>query len=184
MATDYSFEPAEGTDATSNGERALREAIDENGEQLAAVLERTDQFGDLLETAVLVIASAEDDEVEHVTESLVNLVDAADSLSSDEAALLVDALEEDGEEMAEALGAVLELQREDQLEDLIELAGTLSALEVDDDAAGGLNRLLGAVSDAEQEAEPVGPVGFARGLLDRDVRSGLGYLLAVLRSLG
>ena len=187
MATDYSFEPAESTegiDGMSDGERALREAIDDNGEQLAAVLEQTDQFGDLLETAILVIASAEDDEVERVTESLVNLVAAGDALTSDQAADLVAIIEEDGEHAVEALETVLELQRRDQLEDLIELASTLSALEVDEDAAAGLNRLVGAVSDAEQEAEPTGPVGFARGMLGHDAREGLGYLLALLRSLG
>jgi len=184
MATDYNFEPAEGTDATSDGERALREAIDDNGERLAAVLEQTDQFGDLLETVILVIASAEEEEVDRVTESLVNLVAAGDALTSDQAARLVEIIEDDGDQVVEALETVLELQRRDQLEDLIELAGTLSALEVDDDAAEGLNRLVGAVSDAERESEPVGVVGFARGLFDREVRSGLGYLLAVLRSLG
>lgn len=185
MATDYSFEPAEGgTDAMSDGEQALREAIDENGEQLASVLEQTDQFGDLLETAILVIASAEDEEVERVTESLVNLVAAGDALTSDQAADLVEIIENDGDHVVEALETVLELQRRDQLEDLIELASTLSALEVDDDAAAGLNRLVGAVSDAERKSDPVGPIGFARGLLGRDARKGLGYLLAVLRSLG
>jgi uncharacterized protein YjgD (DUF1641 family) len=201
MATDsdpeYTFGPAEGgTDGDgdgdgdgavgepSDGQRALQAAIDEHGEQLAAVLEQTDNFENLLETAILVVASADEDEVERVTESLVNLVAAGDALTSDQAAELVEIVEKDGDHVVEALETVLELQRRDQLEELIELASTLSALEVDDDAAAGLNRLVGAVGDAEREAEPTGPLGLARGLLGSDAREGLGYLLALLRSLG
>jgi uncharacterized protein YjgD (DUF1641 family) len=202
MATDsdseYTFGPAEGgtdgdgdvdgdTDGAgelSDGRRALQEAIDEHGEQLASVLEQTDTVENLLETAILVIASADEEEVEHVTESLVNLVAAGDALTGDQAAELVEIIEQDGDHVVEALETVLELQRRDQLEDLIELASTLSALEVDDDAAAGLDRLVGAVGDAEREAEPTGPLGLVRGLLGKDAREGLGYLLALLRSLG
>jgi len=168
----------------SDGERALREAVDEHGEQLAAALEHTDEFEDLLETVVLVVSTADEDEVEHVTESLTNLVAAADDLSSDEMTRLVAMVREDGDALADALSLLVDLQRDGSLEELLDLARTLSALEVDDDAADGLNRLTAALGEAERTAAPVGPLGFARSLFGSDVRAGLGYLRALLRSLG
>mgnify|MGYP002762975518 CR=1 FL=1 len=166
------------------GEQALREAVDEHGEQLAAALEHTDEFEDLLETVVLVVSTADEDEIAHVVGSLTNLVAAADDLSSDEMTRLVAMAREDGDALADALSLLVDLQRDGSLAALLDTARTLSALEVDDDAADGLNRLTAALGDAERTAEPVGPLGFARSLFGRDVRAGLGYLRALLRSLG
>jgi uncharacterized protein YjgD (DUF1641 family) len=216
-----------------DGEAALEAALAAHGEDLADLVEGTDELQDALATAILIVASADDDEVEYVTSSTANLVEAVDGLSTDEAAALagdlgenaddlaaaletvlelqreghlddlvtiatgfsgslsaeeVEALstmlEEDGSDVVEALDVVLELQREGSLEELVDLADTLSTLDIDADAAAGLDRLLGAVGEAEREAEPVGLLGFLRRLGGQDVRAGLGYVLAILKAQG
>jgi len=93
-------------------------------------------------------------------------------------------LSENGPELVETLGAVLELQQEGQLAALLETATTLSALKIDEAAVAGMNDVLGAVGDARRSSEPTGLRGTLRGLTSRDIRASLGYLLTVLRALG
>jgi len=169
---------------SGDGEAALREALDVHGEDLAAALERNEEVQDLLETAILVAATADEDEIQHLTESTANLVNAAEGLSTEAAADLAGDIGERGDDLAEALAVVLELQREGHLDDLVELAKTLSALDLDPETVSGLNTVLGAVGEAEREHEPVGVLGMLRGLRSRDARAGLGYLLALLKAQG
>jgi uncharacterized protein YjgD (DUF1641 family) len=220
-------------DGESDGEAALREALATHGDAIAGAVERSDELAELLTTAILVVASADEDDVGHVTASAANLIEAADGLSTDGAAALatdlgeyVDdlsasldtvlelereghlddlvavatavtgslsaeevaelsaTLEENGTELVEALDLVLELQREDHLEDLIGLAKTLSSLDVDENAARGLNTFLASVGEAERESDPVGLLGMLGGIRSRDARAGLGYLLALLKAQG
>ena len=215
------------------GEAALREALDDHGAALAKAVESSDELEDALTTAIIVAASADEEELEHLTGSAANLVQAADGLSTDGAADLATdlganaddlsasldtvlelereghlddlvelstafteslsaeeleelstMLEENGTELVEALDLVLELQRGGQLENLVGLAKTFSDLEVDDDAARGMNAFLASVGEAQRESEPVGPLGMLRGLGSRDARAGLGYLLALLKAQG
>jgi uncharacterized protein YjgD (DUF1641 family) len=215
------------------GRAALEAALDRHGEQLAGVVEGTDELGDVLTTAILVAASADEAELERITDSTANLVEAVDGLSTEGAAALATdvgenaddlsatletvlelqreghlddlvtvatafseslspeevedlatMLEDSGTEVVEALDVVLDLQREGQLEDLVDLAKTLSVLEIDEDAARGLNNVLGAVGEAQRESEPVGLLGLLRQLGSRDARAGLGYLVAILRGQG
>jgi uncharacterized protein YjgD (DUF1641 family) len=112
------------------------------------------------------------------------LAGLAEALSDDQLAELAGLLEADGDDALAALDAVLDLQRDGHLEDLLDLAETLSTLDVDEDTARGLNGVLAAVGEAQRESEPVGLVGFLRGLGGRDARAGLGFLLAVLRAQG
>ncbi|MFB6173563.1 MAG: DUF1641 domain-containing protein [Halobacteriales archaeon] len=225
-ATHGGRETADGT-----GEAALRAALEEHGEELAAAVGA--ELDDVLTTAIVVAASADEGELDHVTESTANLVTAADGLSTEGAAALatdvgesaedlraalgtvVDLqraghlddlltvatafsgslspgdleelaamLEADGPEVVAALDLVLDLQREGHLEELLATAETLSALDVEPEAAAGLNALLGAVGEAERDAEPVGILGALSALGDPDAKTGLGYLLAVLRGVG
>lgn len=215
------------------GRARLERAVDEHGEDLAETLDRAAELDGLLTTAVLVLASADDDEVEHVTNSTANLVDAVDGLTTDGAADLADELgqnaddlsatldavldlqraghlddllavvtafteslspeeledlattvEENGAEVVDALDVVLELQREGHLEGLVDLARAFSALEVEPETVEGLNALLAAVGDAQDESEPVSLLGSVRQLRNQDARAGLGYLIALLRGLG
>lgn len=189
MAEPTDSYPAEATKGgrereRGGGEAALREALDAHGEELAAAIERSDEVGDLLETAILMIATADEDEVEYVADAGASLLRAADGLATDETADLAEDVGERADDLAEALELVLELQRQGHLEDLVDLAKTMSALEVDADAVRGMNTALGALGEAERESEPVGFLGFLRGLRSADARAGLGYLLALLRAQG
>jgi uncharacterized protein YjgD (DUF1641 family) len=166
------------------GRQRLEAALDEHGGDLAAAVESTDELSEALTTAILVAASADDEEVEHVTDSTANLVRAVDGLTTAEAASLAEDLGAEADELAETLEMVLELHREGHLEDLIELAKLASALDLDEDAIEGLNTVLGAVGEAQRESEPVGLLGMLGGLRDRDARAGLGYLLALVRAQG
>jgi uncharacterized protein YjgD (DUF1641 family) len=68
-----------------------------------------------------------------------------------------------------------------------ELARTGSRLGAvaDPDAVRGLTRLVRAVGGAETaDHDPVGTVGLLRATRDRDVRAGLGSLLALARAVG
>jgi uncharacterized protein YjgD (DUF1641 family) len=222
-----------GDGQAGEGVAALRATLDEHGDALAAAVEATDDLDDLLATAMLIVATADEDEVEQLTDSTANLLRAADgvstaaaadlaetvgedardlgtaletvlafqreghlddlvdlaaafsaSLSAAEVEALATTLEENGDDLVDALDVVLELHREDRLADLVELASVLSTLDVDEDTATGLNRLLGALGEAERTAEPASLLGTLRGLRTRDARAGLGYLLALLRAQG
>jgi len=216
-----------------DGRAALEDALAAHGDDLAAAIEQSDELADAITTAILVIASANDKEIEHVTESAANLVAAADGLSTDDAAELAGELgenadtlsesldvvvefqqaghlddlvtvaaafteslspeeveelstmlEDNGTELVAALDTVLELQREGHLDDLVDTAKTLSVLEIDEDAARGMNEFFGAIGEAQRDSEPVGPLGALSVLLNRDARFGLGYLVRLLKAQG
>ncbi|MFH5799104.1 DUF1641 domain-containing protein [Haladaptatus sp. CMAA 1911] len=166
------------------GEEALRAVLEAYGGDYADAAEYTEELENVIETAILVIASADERDVDNVTQSLVTLVEAADGLSTEGTVALAEGVGENGEDLAEALESVLELQRDGRLDDLIEMAGTLSALEINETTVDGLNRLFRAIDEAERETKPVGAFGFLRSLSGDDVRSGIGYLLAIVRAQG
>ncbi|WP_231182854.1 DUF1641 domain-containing protein [Haladaptatus sp. DYF46] len=166
------------------GEEALRAVLEAYGGDYADAAEYTEELENVIETAILVIASADERDVDNVTQSLVTLVEAADGLSTEGTVALAEGVGENGEDLAEALESVLELQRDGRLDDLIEMAGTLSALEINETTVDGLNRLFRAIDEAERETKPVGAFGFLRSLSGDDVRAGIGYLLAIVRAQG
>jgi uncharacterized protein YjgD (DUF1641 family) len=133
MAKPQDSYPETATNAASNGagdpegEAALRAALGEHGEELAALVDRTDEAGDLLTTAVIVAASADDAELDHITESTANLVEAADGLTTEGAAALATTVGEDADDMAAALETVLALQRAGHLDDLVTVASAFAA---------------------------------------------------------
>ncbi|WP_435066590.1 DUF1641 domain-containing protein [Haloplanus sp. C73] len=147
--------------STGEGERALRDAISNHGDALAALVEQTDELETVLTTAILVAASADDPELEHITDSTANLVDAADGISTAETAALAGVVGENADDLSASLETVLRLQREGQLDDLVTLstafADSLSADEIDDLAAlletggTGLVDALEAVIELQQE---------------------------------
>lgn len=167
-----------------DGEAQIRAALDAHGDDLAAALDQTDHAADIVETAIIVVANADEEDLDAIAESTGNAVAAADGLTTDEAAALAEELGENAEDLAAVLDALLELQRAGQLDDLLELAKAVSTLDVDEDTTAGLNGVLGAVGEAQRTAEPVGIVGLVRGLTSRDARAGLGYLLALLKAQG
>ncbi|GAA0659089.1 DUF1641 domain-containing protein [Salarchaeum japonicum] len=166
------------------GEDALRSVLEEYGGDYADAIEYTDELEAVLETAILVIASADDDDVDKVTQSIVTLVEAGDALSTEGTVALAEGVGENSDDLADALDSVLALQQSGDLDELIEMAGVLSALDVDETTVAGLNRVLDAVGEAEEESEPAGPFALVGAMFDADIRAGLGYLLSVLRSQG
>lgn len=119
---------------SAEGEEALRAAIAEHGDQYAAAVDHTDELEDLLTTTAIVIASAEDEDVEYVRDSMVSLVQAADGLSTEGAATLADGVGENGEELAAAMDAVVRLQRDGHLDTFVTLAEAFSESLSPDDA--------------------------------------------------
>lgn len=170
--------------ATGDGEAALRAALAEHGDDLAAAIEASDELDDVLETAVLILASADEMEVEHVTDSSVHLLHAVDGLTTADAADLAGEVGANAGELSTVLETLLELEREGHLDELVALSKQLSALEVEPEAVAGANTLLAAVGDAERESEPVGLLGALRALRHPDARAGLGYLVATLKAVG
>lgn len=173
-----------GREDRGDGEEALRDALAEHGDRLAAAVEATDDLEELVTLAILVTASADDAEIENVTASLSALVEAGDGLATPATARLAGQVGENADDLTDALELVLDLQREGDLEELLETAQLLAALDIDEDAVRGLNSLVSALSEAEREAEPVGLLGALRQLRSRDGRAGLGYLVGLLRALG
>ena len=78
----------------------------------------------------------------------------------------------------------LDLQRDGDLEALIDTAQTLSALDLDSDAVEGMNDLVAALGQAQRDSEPKGVLGTVSALRSADVRAGLGYFIGVVQALG
>jgi uncharacterized protein YjgD (DUF1641 family) len=171
-------------DAKSPGEAALRAAIDEHGEDVAAVLERGDEASELIDTVVLMIASAEEEDIEYLADALSSLVRTADGAATEETVALAEYVGENGAEATETLDKLLELDRQGTLDDLLELGETLSELDVDAESVETLNHLLASVEEAEAEAEPTGVLSAVGAVRGRDAKAGLGYLVALLRATG
>lgn len=171
-------------DARSPGHAALHAAIEAHGEDLATAVEHTDTVADLLDTVILTIAAAEDDEVDRVTESLSSLVRAADALSTEETAALAAAIGENADDLTAALDRLLALERDGHLNALVDLAAAASHLDLDRDAIDGASRVAAGVAAAERDAESTGPLGALWSLRSRDGRAGLGYLVAAVRGIG
>lgn len=173
---------------TEAGEQALREALGKHGDRLAEAVEATDEVDDLLATAILIVASADEEEVEAITESLAALVEAGDGLLTDETADLAATVGENAGDLDDALSLLLDLQQSGDLEALLETARVLAVLDIDEETAQGLNRLLGAVGDAERslqdETEHGGLLDSLRSIGSQEVRDGLRFLLGLLRGLG
>ena len=123
------------SESGSEGQSAVDDALAANGERLAAVLDHSDDFENALETAILVIATADEEELDALTDSASNIIAAADGLSTDGAAELATDLGENADALSESLDTVVTLQRDGHLDDLVALAtaftGSLSTAESD-----------------------------------------------------
>lgn len=170
-------------DTESPGAAALEAALARHGEELAAVIDHADHAKSLIETIVLVLASAEEDDLDRVTESLTSVIESGDALSTDDTAALAALIGDNADDLASALETLVRLERNGTLDALATLAETAAELELDEAAVEGGNRVLHALSAAEQTSQPVGLFGIVRATRTPDVRAGLGYLLAVVRGL-
>lgn len=111
-----------GGDSSGDGQVAIQDALAANGDTLAAVINNSDEFENALETAILVIASADQAELDEITDSTANLVAAADGLSTGGTAELATKLGENADDLSAALETVIALQQDGHLDDLAALA--------------------------------------------------------------
>lgn len=118
-----------------DGQAAIEDALSSNGERLAAVLDRSDELNNALETAILVIASADAEELDEITDSTSNLIAAADGISTEDAADLATDLGAHADELSDSLELLVDLQQDGHLDDLAALAtaftDSLSTEEID-----------------------------------------------------
>jgi uncharacterized protein YjgD (DUF1641 family) len=189
---------------------SLEAAIAENPDAVAAFVRRLDAVNELLDVVALGTEALEDDMVAELAGTAATLAEAGDGLATEETVRLATLVGENGDDLAAALETLVALQRAGTLDELVgfvdalslltaaleddmvaELARTGSRLgEVADEAADpeavrGLTRLVRAVGDAEgTDPERVGALGLFRATRDPDVRTGLGYLLALARAVG
>jgi uncharacterized protein YjgD (DUF1641 family) len=191
-------------------EEALTEAIGQNPEAVADFVARLDRVNELLDVLELGTSAMDDEMVTRLASTGSTLAESADAMATAETVRLAEAVGRDGDELADAMATVAELQRNGTLDDLaalsdllalangalddemvMRLAGTGSGLgELADTAAEpdtvrGLERMLDAVGDAStEEPEPVGALGLVKATRDPEVKRGLGYLIAIARALG
>ncbi|WP_254274274.1 DUF1641 domain-containing protein [Haloarcula marina] len=111
---------------STNGETALEDALAAHGEELAAAVEASDELDDALTTAILVAATADEEEIANLTQSAAHLVEAADGLTTEGAAALATQVGDDADELSAAVDAVVELEREGHLDRVVDIGTTLS----------------------------------------------------------
>ncbi|MBV0925987.1 DUF1641 domain-containing protein [Halomicroarcula limicola] len=179
---------------TGDGEAALREVLDRHGEALAAAVERTDEAEDALETAILMLATADEDEIAHLTASSANLLEAADGISTRETAELAADVGANASELADALDTVVALQRTGDLDDLVAIAtafsDSLSAEEISDlatvleEGGGEMIETLEMLLELQRENHLEELVELATTLstleIDADTAAGLNAMLSAL----
>jgi uncharacterized protein YjgD (DUF1641 family) len=191
---------------------ALAAAIEQNPEAVAAFVERLDAVNELLDVVALGTDALTDDMVLELSGTAATLGEAADGMATEETVRLAEAVGRDGDDLADAMATVVELQRNGTLDQLVEVAdvlslatdaltddmvvelvGTAASLaEVADTAAEEdtvrgietLMRALGTASDPDAPAVSLGPMGLMRALRDPDVKRGMGYLVTVAKALG
>jgi len=146
-----------------DGQAAVQNALSENGETLAAIIDSSDDLNNALETAVLVIASADQAELDTITDSTSNLVAAADGLSTNGAAKLATDLGENADELSASLETIVTLQQDGHLDDLAALTTafteSLSPADIKElstmlsENGPELVETLGAVLELQQEGQ-------------------------------
>lgn len=188
----------------------VRAAIAEHPEEVARFLDNLGGVNDLLDGTAVATSALDDEMVRTLAETGTNLGAAADGLATPEAARLGEAAGENATELAEAIETLARLQRSGTLDDVLALADALSVVSAglndemvmkltetgtrlgeladtaaDDDVARSLESVLRAVGEAgEQPPAAPGTLGLLKATRDPEVRTGLGFLLAVARALG
>ena len=202
----------EGSPSTDGptGRDRLEAAIEENPEAVAAFVERLDAVNELLDVMALGQDALTDEMVTEMAGTGSTLAESADGLATEETARLAESVGEHGDDLADALDTLVDLQRRGTLAELADLAnaaslandaltdemvvslartgsslGELADTAAEPDTRDGLARLLSAVGDAEA-ADPgsTGTLDLLRSFRDDDVRQGLAYVLALARAIG
>jgi len=185
---------AEKAATNGEGQSAIEAALAEHGEDLAGAIEGMDDLEGVVETAIIVAASANNEEVEHITDSTANLVEALDGLTTEEAATLATALGDTADDVADSLETVVRIQQEGHLDDLVRIAtafaDALSPEEVEELATTletngtDLVEALDVVLELQREDHLEDLVALATTLstleIDEDTVTGLNTVLAAV----
>jgi uncharacterized protein YjgD (DUF1641 family) len=189
---------------------ALAAAIEENPEAVAEFVEHLDAVNDLLDVLDLGMGAMDDEMVESLARTGGTLAESADGLATRDTVALAESVGSNGDELADAMETVVALQRSGTLDDLAAMAdvvalasgaiddemvetlaargtalGELADTAAEPETVSGLETMLQAVGDATEEPpESAGVIGALRATRDPEVRTGLGFLLAVAKSLG
>jgi len=199
-------DPSDGADVPP----AVADAIADNAEDVAALLDRSGQLGALLDALALLEDGLDDEMVTDLATDATTLGLAADELAAPETVTLSAAVGEHGEELATTIERLATLQRTGTLDSVLEIAdalalatdaaddemmttlaatgtslGEVAAATADDDVRDGLLDLLDGVARADADStDPVGAVGLLRATREPEVQAGLGHLLALARGIG
>ncbi|WP_458187764.1 DUF1641 domain-containing protein [Haladaptatus sp. NG-WS-4] len=191
---------------------ALEEAIAENPEEVARLMERLGLVNGVLDAVDVGTSALDDQMVAELAGTAGTLAEAADGLATQETVELSESVGQNGAELADAMQTLVRLQESGTLDELGQLADLISLVsgalddemvatlvgagsslgEVadtasDPDTIRGMETLLHAVGDAsdpESPPEQVGMVGMFRALRDPEVQTGLGFMLAIAKALG
>lgn len=188
----------------------LESLIEENPEEVARFLDRLDLVNDLLDATAVATSAMDDEMVQSLSGTGTNLAMAADGMATEETVRLGETVGENADELAEGVEKVAELQRTGTLDDLLEMTelvsllrgaaddemimslastgtrvGELADTATDEDVARGLDDVLTALGEASsEEPEELGVFGLMKATRDRDVKAGLGVIIALARALG
>jgi uncharacterized protein YjgD (DUF1641 family) len=202
-ATDES--PAEPT-----GREQLEAAIEENPEAVAEFVDRLDAVNELLDVMALGEEAMTDEMVVELADTGSTLAESADGLATEETVRLAEGVGANGDELADAMETLVELQRSGALDELAELAdvlslatdamtdemvvslagtgsslGELADTAAEPDTRDGLARLLSAVGSAERtEPESTSTLSLVKSLRDDEVKQGMGYVVALAKAIG
>lgn len=182
-------------ETTNDSGAALEEALRAHGDDLAGIIESTDELDEILTTTILIAASADRSELDHITSSTANLIEAIDGLSTEETATLATDIGENADELSASLDTILELQRQGHLDDLVivatAFAESLSAEEVEElsmlleESGLEIVTALDTVLNLQREGHLEDMVDLAKTLsvleIDEDVAQGLNAALAAVR---
>jgi uncharacterized protein YjgD (DUF1641 family) len=138
------------------------------------------------------------------------LAESADGLATEETVRLAESVGRNGDELADAMETLVDLQRRGALDELAEAAdvvslatdaltdemvvslastgsslGELADTAAEPDTRDGLDRLLSAVGTAER-TEPASPstLSLVKSLRDDDVKQGMAYVVALAKAIG
>jgi uncharacterized protein YjgD (DUF1641 family) len=191
---------------------AVTEAIADNPEAVASLLEQSGQLSSMVDALSLLEDGLDDRMVESVAEDATTLGLAATELADDGTVELSGAVSEHGHDLAEAVERIAVMQRTGTLDRLTEIADAVTLLtdavddemvetlaatgtslgEVADTASDdavrrGLVRTLEGVGRAngpDASEQSLGPLGLLGALRDPEVKAGMGHLVAIARGIG
>lgn len=201
---------SESTDAVDAVSPALLEAVEQNPEEVAKLIERLGLVNELLDAAEFLTAAADDEMVAETVGMTALLGEAADGMATPETAAMAGTVGENAATLDSAMESLIRLEESGSLEDLVEMGEALSFLvaAMDDEMIASATRLAGTLGElgdatndpavtgtlnamitslgeaADGEPEQVGMVGMLRAMRKPEVQTGLGFLLGVAEELG